>query len=178
MTTNKTYKFTISNLRQIKQLLFWDYYYTKLHQPKVKSPVPHDDYRAQEEIIRELRKNSFILSDYYINVADYKQYMNNAEYYGFSDYYGAGKENKFIEKTLEHYLAAKFLDFSKDDVYIDIASENSPVTEIYHKLYGCKTYRQDLAFPKGLNGNVIGGEASNMPIEDWVCYKNGTTLFF
>ena len=33
-------------------------------------------------------------------------------------------------------------------------------------MYGCKVYRQDLEFPEGIHGNVIGGDASNMPLED------------
>jgi ubiquinone/menaquinone biosynthesis C-methylase UbiE len=32
-------------------------------------------------------------------------------------------------------------------------------------------FRQDLRFNKGLNGNVIGGDASNMPIEDGFATK-------
>jgi SAM-dependent methyltransferase len=56
-------------------------------------------------------------------------------------------------------------------VYIDIASCSSPVPEIYHKLYGSTTYRQDIRYPEGINGNVIGGDAAKMPIEDGFATK-------
>jgi SAM-dependent methyltransferase len=56
-------------------------------------------------------------------------------------------------------------------VYIDVASSNSPSAEIYHKLYGCKTYRQDLIFQRGICGNTIGGDACNMPIKDGFATK-------
>jgi SAM-dependent methyltransferase len=63
------------------------------------------------------------------------------------------------------------LDLSENDVYIDIASEFSPASEIYHELYGCEVYRQDLIFPEGIHGNEIGGDASNMPVENGFATK-------
>ena len=99
--------------------------------------------------------------------------MRKAEYKKFLGYYF-----KFgilgrvmIEKSLEHYLASKLLCLSENDVYIDIASSNSPTPEIYHKLFGCKCYRQDLIFPEGVKGNVIGGYANNMPVADGFASK-------
>jgi SAM-dependent methyltransferase len=38
------------------------------------------------------------------------------------------------------------------------------VPEIYQNLYGCKTYKQDLQFKPGIQGTVIGGDASHMPL--------------
>ena len=43
--------------------------------------------------------------------------------------------------------------------------------KIFKKLYGCTVFLQDLRFNEGLNGNVIGGDASNMPIEDGFATK-------
>lgn len=161
------YKYAI---RRVKELLLWDYYYNALREPKVKFAVPHDP-RIHSEIIKELKKNNFNVADFEIDVTDYRHYIKNAEYHKFPSYYSGGKASNFIEKSLEHYLAAKLLNLSKDDVYIDIASRNSPTPEIYHKLYGCKVYRQDLVFPKGIHGNVIGGDACNMLVKDGFATK-------
>ena len=160
---DKAYKFAI---RKMKEGLLWNYYYAALREPKVKSAVPHDDPQIQNEILEDLKKNTFNVIDFEINVTDYRQYINNAEYHKFPNYYGGGKASNFTEKSLEHYLTAKLLNLYKDDVYIDIANANSPTPEIYHKLYGCKVYRQDLVFPEGIHGNIIGGDAGNMSVED------------
>jgi SAM-dependent methyltransferase len=160
----KGYRFIINKLKQSKlaQDLLWSYYYFILPKPKVRTGVPHDP-KIQKEITKELKENGFNIIDLYINIADYRQYINNAEYHKFANQYS---KEAFIEKSLEHYLAAELLNLSKNDIYIDIASGSSPVPEIYHNLYECIIYKQDLAYPKGINGNIIGGDASNMPIED------------
>jgi hypothetical protein len=155
----------------VKETLIWDYHYASLRPPKMKSHVPHDDPRIHNEIIRELKKEGLDVVDFEIGVNDYKEYLNSAEYFKFPCYYGGGQRTQSTEKSLEHYLAAKLLDLSNDDVYIDIGSANSPAPEIYQKLYGSKVYRQDVVFPEGINGNVIGGDAGNMPVEDGFATK-------
>lgn len=164
---DKAYKFAI---REMKEVLLWDYYYAALPEPKVKSAVLHD-FRIQNDIIEDLKRNGFNISDFEINVTDYRQYLNNAEYHKFHNYYDGGKASNFTEKSLEHYLTAKLLNLSRRDVYIDIGNANSPTPEIYHKLYGCKVYRQDLVFPEGIHGNIIGGDAGNMPVQDGFATK-------
>ena len=42
--------------------------------------------------------------------------------------------------------------------------KNSPVPEIYRRLFGLTAYRQDIGYPPGLNGDMIGGDAANMPV--------------
>lgn len=150
---------------KVRENLRWDHYYDTLRQPKVKSAVPHDR-KIQNEITKELKNSGFDVIDYKIDTNDYRRYLANAEYYKFPNYYEGGKMMSFIEKSLEHYLASKLLNLSKEDIYIDIANANSPAPEIYHKLYDCEVYRQDLIFPEGFHGNVIGGDASNMSIQD------------
>jgi SAM-dependent methyltransferase len=80
----------------------------------------------------------------------------------YPDYYSS----YLPEKSLEHYLAAKLLALNPKDVYIDVASEGSPVPEIYNHMFGCATYRQDLAYAEGFHGDAIGGDAADMPIPD------------
>jgi SAM-dependent methyltransferase len=155
-------------LYRVRQPFLWYYRYFTLREPKLKSLVHHEDPRIHKETITKLKENVFNIIDFEIDVADYRRYISMAR---FPNYYGGGKAGNFVEKSLEHYLAAKLLDLSRDDVFIDIASELSPASEIYHEIFGCKVYRQDLAFPEGIHGNKIGGDASNMPVKDGFATK-------
>lgn len=155
---------------KIKAVLLWDYYYRSLREPKVKEAVPHVPY-IQNEMVKDLKEEGFTVLFFKIDIDDYRQFLRDANYHDFVDYYRGGKSINFPEKSLEHYLAAKLLDLSKDDIYIDIASAGSPAAEIYHKLYGCKFYRQDLEFKSGIHGNAIGCEAGNIPVKDGFATK-------
>jgi len=153
-------------LYKIKNQFLWNYYFDSLREPKINSVVPHNPI-IQNEIKSELRKEGFNVVDLKINISNYQNYLKNSEYHKFPRYYNLNKKSGFfIEKSLEHYLAADLLNLSKDDIYLDIANANSPTPGIYHKLFGCEVYRQDLWFPKGIHKKIIGGNASNMPIKD------------
>ncbi len=153
-------------LSKVKALFLWNYYYALLREPKIKGGVSHNPI-IQNWIKLELRKNGFDVVDLNIDISNYNTYLKNAEYHKYPRYFNPIKRaGRFIEKSLEHYLAAELLNLSKDDIYIDIANANSPTPHIYHKLYGCKVYQQDLWFPSGIHENIIGGDASNMPVKD------------
>lgn len=149
---------------KLKNELLWESYYNKLPEPKVRAHVNRTP-EMTNEIIAELKKNGFKIKDYQIDVDDYHQYLQKANYQQFP-YHKSGKSSNFPEKSLEHYLGAKLLGLSEGDVYVDIANGDSPTPEIYTALYGCETYRQDLIYPQGLNGKTIGGDACNMPVPD------------
>jgi len=123
------------------------------------------------EYLEELKANNFQIKIIKPDVKDFVDYLKKADYHLFRHYYSGRRAYLIIEKALEHYLAAKLLNLTKEDVYIDVANYDSPAPDIYHKLYGCKTYRQDLVFPEGITGNRIGGDASNMPVEDGFATK-------
>lgn len=144
----------------VREKLFWGKYYSRVREPKILGYVPHDRKDVVSVIAGALSGNGFNVVPYRVDVDDYRKYLKDAAYR--NDYY---KEN-FPEKSLEHYVAAKLLELRDDDVYIDVANENSPTPDIYRKLYGCTVYRQDLAFPEGIRGNTIGGDAANMPLEN------------
>ncbi len=157
---SKLYKSTI---RKVKEAILWDYYYASLREPKVKFSQPFK--KNDNEIMAKLKNSGFNVVDFKIDVEDYWQYLHKAKYQKFPLYCMGGRAKNFAEKSLEHYLAAKLLNLSKEDIYIDIANSFSPAPEIYRRLYGCKVYWQDLIFPRGVNGNIIGGDASNLPLE-------------
>jgi SAM-dependent methyltransferase len=179
----KVYKIGGYKLKHAREMLLWHYRYFTLRKPKVKSALdpgrswmPHAT--ARKEMIHKLKDNGFEVLDYHINTADYTLYMNKAEYLNFPNYFDGGRANYFVEKSLEHFLAARLLNLSKDDIYLDVASSNSPAAEIYHKLYRCKTFRQDLTFAVGINGNMIGGDAASLPVEDCFATKMGLHCSF
>jgi SAM-dependent methyltransferase len=119
-------------------------------------------------IIEDLRKHDFNLVDYTLSKDDFEAWVAKAGYEKYPKYYLSGLQTKH----LDHYLAALFLDFQPDDVFIDVASAlSSPAPDIYHDLYGCTVYRQDLLFPEGINGNTIGGDASQLPLPDGFASK-------
>ncbi len=120
-----------------------------------------NDRAAEFRIIGRLKELGIEVQDYLVDISEYCNYYNKAQYEKrYGEYYSSNQP----EKSLEHFIAAKLLCLDSKDIYVDVASEHSPVPEIYSRLYGCKTFRQDLAYPKGLNGDTIGGDAADMPI--------------
>lgn len=175
-----------SSIKNIKDEILWDYFYGTLREPKENFKGTSSNIKnilhnplIQNEIIEELKNNDLNVIDLKIDVDDYRKYLKEAEYNKFPDYYSTGnKAFNISEKSLEHYLGAKLLSLSKEDIYIDIANDNSPAPDIYKKLYGCKVYQQDLVYPDGIHGNIIGGDAANMPLEDGSVTKMGLHCSF
>ena len=138
----------------------FDAYYARIREPKKRTAISYD-VATEEKISQRLRQLGIQLEDYEIDVAEYQRYFQAARYReDFPHYF----PSNLPEKSLEHYIAAKLLQFNSHDIYIDIASQCSPVPAIYNRLFGTKVYRQDLDYPPGLNGETIGGDAANIPV--------------
>ncbi len=149
--------------------LVWNRYYQRLRNPKCQSDIAN--FQVETTIVeKDLQKNGFDVKPFQIDKDDYYSYLNRAQYQRFG-YQNGGKASNFTEKSVQHYLAAKLLNLISQDVFIDIACANSPATIIYHELYGCEVYRQDIIFSKGIHGNVIGGNADEMPVPDGFATK-------
>jgi len=119
---------------------------------RVGHPTNHPHRRRQE-----LEDLGFEVESLYVDLEDYKQYMASANY---PDIYG-----KFLpEKSLEHYVSLKLLEFCSGDIFIDVASAGSPFPAIVRKLFGCTVYKQDLAYRTGRHSNEIGSNASSIPL--------------
>jgi hypothetical protein len=157
---------------KLTQPLLWDSYYSALREPKIESDVPQSR-EVQKLVVEALKSNNLEVTNLTVDVDEYNRWKMKAEYHKIWLYYlkfGIIGKN-LPEKSLEHYLAAKLLDISKEDVYIDVGGAGSPTAEIYRKMYGCKTFMQDLVFPPGVNGNIIGGDAGSMPVQDGFASK-------
>ncbi|MBN3041124.1 MAG: hypothetical protein JW867_08340, partial [Candidatus Omnitrophica bacterium] len=172
----KMITFLKSLLSKAKREIFWHINYFRLRQPKLKNAIHEPG--VKDAILKELKESRIKVIDFYIEKEEFQKYLKEAEYEKYKTYTQSCMVTDFLEKSLEHFLAAKFLELSKDDVYIDIASANSPAPEIYNKLYGCKVYRQDMDYPKGLHDHIIGGDASDMPLEDNFASKLGLHCSF
>lgn len=155
---------------KLKSLLLWNLYYSKARNPKVKSAVPQEP-SIHYAIKNNLLNNNINVIDYTIDLSDYNNYMIKASYKKYPLYYVMGQKSHLPEKSLEHYLASKLLELKGDDIYLDIASADSPAPDIYHELFGCQVYRQDLEYSEGISGDKIGGNACKMPIQDGFCTK-------
>lgn len=174
---------------RFNEVFFWEQRFAGLREPKKRSAFPRDD-RSTEEVLKALDRAGVVLEEFVIEVDDYRDYLDRADYSRFPEYFGGGlpvrlsrRSGKasfvskqlnlasFTEKSLEHYLAVRLLELSPDDVYIDIANDYSPVPEIYRELAGCNVYRQDISFPEGMHGNVIGGNAGDLPLGEGFATK-------
>ena len=159
--------------KKVKNDLLWEYYFSTTREPKARWDALR--FNPKKEVIADqLKENRLRVDDFKIDLDEFHQYLEKAQYARFPNYYGGGKgvfKRFLVEKSLEHYLAAKTLQISRNDVYVDVASSNSPAAEVYHKLFGCETYRQDIIFPRGIHGNTIGGNACNMPVTDGFATK-------
>lgn len=110
------------------------------------------------------------VASYRVNIQKFHKFIDDAKYSQYS-YYNFCKHPNAMEKYLEHYVSIDLLGFDSTDTYIDIASSNSPMPEIVHHLYGSRVYRQDLSYPEGMHGEVIGGDAGKMPVLDGFASK-------
>jgi SAM-dependent methyltransferase len=130
---------------------------------------------AEDRIERRLRDLGFDVRHHEIDVADYRRYVAAARYRkDFPDYYPSVQP----EKSLEHYVAATLLGLDRRDVYIDVASEQSPAPDIYRRLFGVKAYRQDLSYRWSLRRDRIRGDAARMPVKDGFATKMGLHCSF
>ena len=133
--------------------------------------MEYSDEAAVARISQRLQSLGIDVVPYRVSLVEREDWVQRARYDNFPYRQAFQDPNIFLEKSLEHFLAAQWLQLSPADVYIDIASLSSPAAEIYHNLYGCTAYRQDLVFPEGLHGDTIGGDAAEMPVPDGFANK-------
>lgn len=147
------------NVREFLNDILFELAYSRVRVPKrIGYPsIPAD------QIVQNLIELRFSVHDYEIDIEGYRKYFRLAQYtQNYPHYY----PDNVVEKSLEHYIAATLLKLDSKDIYIDIASQHSPTPLIYRNLFGAETFRQDLEYPPGFNGNQIGGDAAHMPVPD------------
>jgi len=139
----------------------WSRAYQRLREPKTEGELTLNE-RAIESA---LRASPIPIETYRIDVEAYREFRKRADYETHHpDYY---PENIW-EKSLEHFVTSMLLELQREDIYIDIASQNGVAAAINERLFGVIAYQQDLDFPLGIHGRHIGGDAAAIPLEDGI----------
>lgn len=138
--------------------------------PFVATGSPSDYGNGADIVWQELQKISGLLTkELHVDPQGYRNYVTQAHYETFDPYYrggDSGDDTHRAEKLLQHYLSMELLKVTPDDVYVDVASNTSPMKEIVRRLSGAKTYSLDLSYPPGIHGDQIGCDAGAMPLAD------------
>ena len=93
--------------------------------------------------------------------------IDSTEFQNFKTMYKDDRFGVNDQKFLEYYISYRYLDLNSSDTYIDIAAQDCPFAFFVREKFECKVYRQDLYYiKKGIHGDDIGGDASNMPLKD------------
>ncbi len=124
---------------------------------------PYTKQEIVDEVIQDMTQRGLILIDLYANKEEFEDFFQKANYSQFKYYYDGGKLSIIYEKAFEHYLAAKILELSPGDIYIDVANGDSPAPWIYQKLYKTDSYAHDRYF-KSTIGNHISGNADKIDV--------------
>lgn len=107
-------------------------------------------------------------NEWQIDPLKYRDYVNAAHCAELDHYYRGGASGNSLhraEKLLQHYISMGLLCIDKRDVFIDVASNTSPIRHIVKRLYGASCYSLDLSYPPGVHGELIGADAGAMPLE-------------
>ena len=82
-------------------------YYAALREPKTIGRVLVSE-EIHQQIDHQLRAAGIAVRDYTVDVAAFQHYLARADYRRYWPYYDGGRARNFVEKALEHYLAASF----------------------------------------------------------------------
>ena len=125
-----------------------------------------DDYtRCAERVWTGLRALSGLeMREFRFDLDDYYRYVRRADYDQYGDYYRGGltgDESRRADKLLQHYISIRLLEMDEGDVYIDVASNTSPMKSIVRELFGATSYSLDLIYEPGVHGDTIGCDAGD-----------------
>lgn len=126
----------------------------------VRGVVDGDSPAIVSQVKQGLREQGIALQDYAIDIARFDRYRFWAGYRLLYPRYYVG----ILQKRLEHFVTLDLLRLTWRDVFVDIASEDSPVPGIFRRMTGAKTYAQDIGYAPGIHGRRIGGDACAMPV--------------
>ena len=138
---------------------------------------PYTRSDIKDEVIFDLEQKGVKIINYALNKEDFEEFFSDANYLQYKYYYDGGRVPIIREKALEHYLAAKLLALSPNDIYIDVANGDSPAPWIYQKLYQTKSYAHDRYF-KNSEGRYISGDADHLDVDNSFADKIGLHCAF
>jgi SAM-dependent methyltransferase len=142
------------------------------HSGVVNGAIDNISPPSVERILREAQSAGMVFEPLHCDVARYRQFVGDAGYaFRYPAYYPGNR----AEKSFEHWFALDVLDLRPTEVFIDIASENSPLSEIAWRLRGACSFSQDIQYAPGITGSRIGGDACAMPLADGFAAKVALT---
>ena len=119
-----------------------------------------------QQLVTDLR-STFDANNFVIDKQDFYNFVAES---GYPEYYRLRFGKYYIEKLLEHYVSIKLSKFRKDDVFIDIAADQSYFADYISKTYDIEAYRQDIIYRKGIFSSpsvpLVGGDAAILPFRD------------
>ncbi|UCH94959.1 MAG: hypothetical protein JSV88_32550 [Candidatus Aminicenantes bacterium] len=121
--------------------------------------------KENQFLVSRLSERGIKVKSFRVIKQEYREYLEKVNYKKrYPGYY----PGSFHEKTLEHFIALKLLrsNLAKGRRFIDIGAESSPHSKIFSRLTGCKGYRQDIRYPKGVWWRKIGSDASSIPVKE------------
>ena len=118
-----------------------------------------------DDITPELEALGVEVASHRIDVDGFWRYVEETGYRDMS-YWDGGRARAGIEKWLEHYVSIELMAPQAGQVFVDIASCYSPFPDILRERRACVTYRQDWAYPPGIDGDRIGSDAADLPLAD------------
>src|SRR6266436_7802910 len=171
MSENITYKYQPSHI-QLDTSTAIDVLKQRISNPIVTGAVPATDSTVLQRITAEFVSQAIQLRDLRICPEEYAMFMDHAGYHErYTNYYSLN----LAEKSFEHFAALQLLGMNEDDVFIDLASEGSPLPEITSRLFHAEAFAQDIMYEPGVHENRIGGDACDMPVPNAFASKAALT---
>ena len=118
--------------------------------------------REPAELLRRLIAANILVEKTDLNLDEFEQWFH--EHIELYDYYQK-MGDVLIEKCLEHFIAYKFAQPMKGQVYIDIAAAGSNWSECLQK-HGIAAYSLDMKYHNGIHGHKIGADATSTGLPD------------
>lgn len=133
--------------------------------PYINKEAPLSNFGS---IINSLKSN-FKFSELKINKSEFDNFIERVDYpLHYKSLFGAYHK----EKLLEHFLSIKLLNFTKNEVFIDIAASQSYFADYIYKNLNFESYKQDIVYRRGISCSkqssvpFVGGDAAELPFKN------------
>lgn len=120
-----------------------------------------------QAIYEELQSNKLPIEEFMVDFQGYTNWMKEIDYENsFPEYTEKFPQGIYLsKKSFQHYLSIVLLEMEKNHDYVDVASSASVFPDILiESKLASKVYRQDINFQKGIHGEIIGSDASEIPL--------------
>lgn len=133
--------------------------YQKIRSPKTKFSVRDPNHFTNHR----LKQLGFIVEEYQIDIDNFQNFLKAVHY---EETYPDFSTGNLPEKALEHYLAAKLLQLSPSDTYVNVMTAGSPAPKIYSDLFGVRSLIHEASSDSYFleNENQLGSSPALLPL--------------